>query len=339
MKIAFVLTSLANVGPVIVVKDLISCLPDFYEISVYYLDDIKEVEFRGGVVVKKVGFFERVDLSGYDVVHSHMMRADYFVLLRRLGINFMITTMHSDFKKDLVISHGKIIGKLASALWYFSLFFFDKVVFLTKSQANRYSHIKKSCVIYNGRSIGVVPARVINKKKCDVVLLGACAHVVDRKGFDQVIDLMADNINYPYRFMLVGDGPALDKLKQYARDRGVYDKCEFTGRKSNVVDFIKDFDVYVMTSHSEGMPLALLEAAACGCPIVCSRLPEITEIFSASEISFYDINNIESLHAAVEVVVSSKEEFSRNVNKKFTEKYTDVAMCENYVETYSSKVN
>jgi len=338
MKIAFILTSLANVGPVIVVKDLISELPDTCQVTVFYLDDIVAVTFRPGTIVRKVSFFEKVNLSGFDVVHSHMMRADMFCALRRRQIRKLVTTMHSDFKLDLVISHGRLIGGIAATVWYGCLLTFDKCVFLTRSQMQRYSALRKGAVIYNGRPApqAKMPdvAVEIEFSGREKVVLGTCAHVVKRKGLDQVIDLLAKDKSDRYFFQLVGDGPYLDELKSYAESKGVYDKCEFLGRQSNVYPFLAGFDVYVLTSHSEGMPLALIEAASAQVPIVCSRLPVLQEVFSEDEVSYYEVGDIEDFANAVDRCIAQARVQASRAFARYRDEYTSKAMADQYLKVF-----
>jgi glycosyltransferase involved in cell wall biosynthesis len=337
MKIAFVLTSLANVGPVIVVKDLISELPHDCEVTVFHLDDLVGIKLREGTIIRKISFFENVDFSQFDVVHSHMMRADMFCTLRRRQIRKLVTTMHSDFKRDLVMSHGRLVGGLASAVWYGCLLTFDKCVFLTKTQMRRYPIVRKGAVIYNGRPAPQPTATVTSaetKHISEKIVLGTCAHVVKRKGLDQVIDFLASDASDRYIFRLVGDGPFLEELKSYAMSKGVFEKCEFVGRQTNVYPYLAGFDMYVLTSHSEGMPLALIEAASIQVPIVCSRLPVLQEVFSEDEISYYNVGDIKDFADAVERCAKDAQAQAGRAFMRYREKYTSKAMADQYLDVF-----
>ncbi|MFH4868929.1 glycosyltransferase family 4 protein [Vibrio diabolicus] len=346
MKIAFIVTSLVNKGPIIVVKDIIDNLPFDWEISVYYIDDIVEVEFNKSVkFVKLDSCFKKVDFSEYDIVHSHLLRADLVSFVNRKSIRNSISTMHSDIIKDLQISHGKAFGLMAGIIWERVVSTFSHVAFLTNVQSERYRKVIRSSVIYNGRPkppINLVANSDLENIKStlqDKVILGACANVVKRKGFEQVIDLLYSDEDNKYVFVLVGDGPDLNSLMEYAQEKNVRNRCIFFGKTNNVHEFIVSFDIFIMTSYSEGMPLALLEAASNKVPIVCSSLPVIKEVFSEDEVSFYELGNIASLNNAVNNAVVHSTSLSSNVYIKYLHRYTDTAMSEKYQDLYITLAN
>lgn len=82
------------------------------------------------------------------------------------------------------------------------------------------------------------------------------------------------------RLVLVGGGPLRADLEQHAARLGLADRVRFTGAVPQVAlpDWYRAADVFVLPSHSEGVPNVLLEASACGTPWVASRVGGIPEI-------------------------------------------------------------
>jgi glycosyltransferase involved in cell wall biosynthesis len=80
------------------------------------------------------------------------------------------------------------------------------------------------------------------------------------------------------RFVLVGDGPRRDDLKREAARLGVDGAVVFAGFREDRLRFVRAFDVYAMASLHEGLPLALLEAMALGCPPVATRVGGINAV-------------------------------------------------------------
>ena len=77
---------------------------------------------------------------------------------------------------------------------------------------------------------------------------------------------------------LIGDGPERFNLESLARTIGVADRVVFHGVRRDVPSILPAMDVLVMPSESEGLPLVILEAMACGVTVIASRVGGIPEI-------------------------------------------------------------
>jgi glycosyltransferase involved in cell wall biosynthesis len=78
----------------------------------------------------------------------------------------------------------------------------------------------------------------------------------------------------PARCVLVGDGPLQRELECKAKELGISDNVAFLGFQKNPFKFMARADVFVLSSLYEGfLPLVLMEAMACGCPVVSTRCP------------------------------------------------------------------
>ena len=67
---------------------------------------------------------------------------------------------------------------------------------------------------------------------------------------------------------------------------GVRDRVCIAGYKKNAYQYLPYYDIYVMSSRSEGFPLSLLEAMIYKRNIVCSDIPIFKEILSENEVTF-----------------------------------------------------
>jgi glycosyltransferase involved in cell wall biosynthesis len=79
-------------------------------------------------------------------------------------------------------------------------------------------------------------------------------------------------------FVLVGDGPLRPKLEEQARSLGIEASVRFLGLRSDVADILRDSDVFVRPSLTEGMSLTVLEAMACGLPVVVTPVGGTSEV-------------------------------------------------------------
>lgn len=73
------------------------------------------------------------------------------------------------------------------------------------------------------------------------------------------------------RLVMVGDGPLLTTAQTMAREAGADQAVEFVGRSHEVAKWLQEFDVFVLGSKREGISNTILEAMACGLPVVATR--------------------------------------------------------------------
>jgi glycosyltransferase involved in cell wall biosynthesis len=82
------------------------------------------------------------------------------------------------------------------------------------------------------------------------------------------------------RFLVVGDGPVRTELTRLVRELGIADSVIFAGSRSDVRDLLSLVDVFALTSTTECLPMALLEAMAIGRPAVCTAVGGVPEIIN-----------------------------------------------------------
>lgn len=84
--------------------------------------------------------------------------------------------------------------------------------------------------------------------------------------------------NNQLRLILLGNGPAHQKLRETAEELGVEDAVEFPGLVNNVADYYARADVYVQASRREAMPMSVLEAMAAGLPIIATDVGGLRDV-------------------------------------------------------------
>lgn len=107
-------------------------------------------------------------------------------------------------------------------------------------------------------------------------------NLVPVKAIDVLLRACADPIlaTVRPRLLVVGEGPLRQSLERLAGELGIADRVRFAGSlpQSELARWYRAADVFVLPSHSEGVPNVLLEASACGTPWVASRVGGIPEI-------------------------------------------------------------
>jgi len=85
------------------------------------------------------------------------------------------------------------------------------------------------------------------------------------------------------KLLIVGDGYLRDKLEKSVDNLEVRNKIVFVGFKENVFQFLKEMDIFVFPSRTEGLGIVILEAMASGLPVVASNIGGIPEIVKHNE--------------------------------------------------------
>jgi glycosyltransferase involved in cell wall biosynthesis len=102
-------------------------------------------------------------------------------------------------------------------------------------------------------------------------VLGCVARLTEQKGIKYLIEALSI-LKYVYnsetRAVIVGDGPLSAKLKTLAGKYSVEDRIEWIGAVDDPIEYYKKFDIFVLPSLWEGLPLVLIEAMASGVPVI-----------------------------------------------------------------------
>jgi glycosyltransferase involved in cell wall biosynthesis len=79
------------------------------------------------------------------------------------------------------------------------------------------------------------------------------------------------------QFLIIGDGPRRAELELLTSQLGIADCVHFLGNRADVPELLNLLDVFLLTSHNEANPVSILEAQACGKPVVATQVGSIAE--------------------------------------------------------------
>lgn len=88
------------------------------------------------------------------------------------------------------------------------------------------------------------------------------------------------------RFVIVGDGAERPQLERAAQEPALGDSVLFLGTRSDIPEQLATWDLFALTSHMEANPVSILEALACGVPVVAPRVGSIPETVREGETGF-----------------------------------------------------
>ena len=136
---------------------------------------------------------------------------------------------------------------------------------------------------------GVDVAALERRQPMDLTRLGLPAgrravtcvsRLVPQKGLDLLLHSMGELFTAcpDYDLLLVGDGPDQARLKDLAARRQIAKRVHFAGWQAAIPEILLASDLMILPSRWEGMPNVLLEAMACGRPVMCSAAEGVAEV-------------------------------------------------------------
>lgn len=288
----------------------------------------------------------------YDVIHAHGLAPMLWVYRHKKQIKScanhkikLLTTLHCYCWADFLDSYSPLKGMVMGVLYLFLARQFDSIVCLSKHMMNYYSTFlpkKKLHYAYNTRDIQPIALtaselETLQKFKQKSVLLGMNCVLLKRKGIDVMLQALA---LLPSRFKLfiAGEGKEYNRFKKQSEHLGVASRVFFAGAKKQAHRYLPHYDIYVMPSRTEGFPLSLLEATFYAKPIVCSRLPIITECFSNKEIITFEMPCHEQLAKAI-LHAEKQPDIGVNAHHKFESTFSPTEFYKTYQALYGEEDN
>ena len=142
------------------------------------------------------------------------------------------------------------------------------------------------------------------------------------------------------RLVLVGDGPCRGELEQLAARCNVADSVLFVGEQTNVWPYYAAMDVYINTSHSEGMSQSILEAMACGKPVLATDVGDSRRMVCGTSVCGVVLSEASVAcfsRSLVELTANRSKlaEYAGNARRVYEEQYSLSAMLQGFESYYS----
>ena len=145
-----------------------------------------------------------------------------------------------------------------------------------------------------------------------------------RKGFDLLLNVFSYLKNEPIKLTIFGDGRYKEELLVQKNDLQL-DNVSFFGKVNNPFPFVKQADLFILSSRYEGFPNVLLEAGACGTYSLANNAPGgINEIIQEGiNGEIYDINDAEDFASRIKQILNKshqKEQIIASIESRFSKK-------------------
>ncbi len=138
-------------------------------------------------------------------------------------------------------------------------------------------------VIPNG--VDTTRYRVAENRNWEFPRMLWAGRLVYQKGLDILVEALGDLKNLPWELTIIGDGSYRAALEQQAHQMGIADRIVITGwlDRKEMDRFYQQANLFVFPSRHEGMPNAILEAMACGLPVIASHIAGNEELVLPDE--------------------------------------------------------
>ena len=176
------------------------------------------------------------------------------------------------------------------------------------------------------------------------VSLLSIGRLSEEKGFDLLIRAIAylRKRGVKCNLCIIGEGPQQKSLEHIIRQLDLQDAVLLSGYRNDAFRFIPLFHMYVLSSHTEGLPITVLEAMHMGIPIAATRVGGVPEVLENGDAGFlFSSNEPKTIASELAAIISDQNRRDQIVTKAKSlaaEKYSAVIMASKYENAYRRKV-
>jgi glycosyltransferase involved in cell wall biosynthesis len=293
------------------------------------------------------------------LVHSQAFRADLLcsqithITHDKSGDIPKISTVRQMFPEQYQLDYSRFVGQLMTSLHINALRKFDKIVPVSSAvgdNLHRSFSVNNIEVVKNGVDTALYsPVNDCQKNKLkENLMLPKSARIWVSTGFlserkNPVALILAwqkifYNNNHNH-LVFLGAGP----LEEYCRQICVEtSNIHFVGYVENVSEYLKASDYYISASRGEGFPNSVLEAMACGLPVVLSDIPPHREIVEMDKKvgNLFELDNEKQLLSAINSMLASDTLLHSSACRSLVvEKLSAEAMSVQYQHIYTNLIS
>ncbi|HDN73575.1 MAG TPA: glycosyltransferase [Archaeoglobus sp.] len=282
-----------------------------------------------------------------DIIHTHNTQPFVDGTLGALLSGRRITIVHTDHARDFPDKRRYMFAE-----WLMSHFAYKVVCVSEHTCQNliKYEKIspKKVLTILNGIDGSKFDMEIDREQKKRELglsgydpIIGLGVRLTEQKGITYLLQAMPEVIKHFPNIALViaGEGPLEEDLKKEAELLGIKRHVHFVGPRLDMPELLKLFDLYVLPSLWEGLPMVLLEAMTAGCPIVATNVGGVPAALRHDK-SGVLVPPADPETLGLQIVkllddVDARKRYSENGIKIFHEKFSAENMIQKYEEVYN----
>lgn len=280
-----------------------------------------------------------------DIIHCHQYTPWVYGWLGSLGTDAKVVfTEHGRFHPDKFRLKAMVINPLMA----FTTNAIVAISAATRHALSRYEFIPRPLirVIYNGiheleyNNDDAISVRQNLGIPVGAFVFGTVARLDPVKNQEMMLKAFSVAVKQHSDFwlLLVGDGPDREKLQEKAKGLGIDKRVIFTGFQQYPANYLTAMDVFLLTSHTEGTSMTLLEAMSLGVPAIVTAVGGNPEIVSHGKTGFLVPTNKHELLAESMIELYADPEKVRSMaihcKKIFRSRFSIAPMISSYQTLY-----
>lgn len=185
--------------------------------------------------------------------------------------------------------------------------------------------------------------KIINRNKVQILFVGGLDQAHYFKGLDILLSALAKLSNYAWQLNIIGDGDLKEKYLTNCQKLKIEDNVKFKGRVSeeDLIEHYQNSNFLVLPSINahEAFGLVLIEALACGLPIIASHLAGVRSVFSHKQEGLQvQANSVDDLKNKIEFLFNNPEileEMSYKARQLAILKYDNAKIADDLLDEFS----
>lgn len=315
-----------------------------------YIKRCDELQIPWTFIKKKPG----IDITYYKNLFNTIKKSNADIIFLHSSAYILpagTANLFSSRKKKIIIRETQANHLKNKREWaWLSISFLSaaKIVFLSdefqrevKKKLRRVYNKKKTAVIPNGIDLTVYyPPQKINK---DEVTIGMQSRLTANKDHATLLHAVAllKTQGYNIKLTIAGDGSCKQELLLLTEKLDIGNYVEFAGmlEETDLVNFLHQLTIYVHASFGETMSTAIMQAMACGLPVIASDVPGIQNMIIHNKTGILvPVKNIRSLSGAIKYLMDNKpvaDELGNNAYNFATHNFSSSSMFKKYKELFT----
>ncbi len=282
---------------------------------------------------------ELVRSTNADVLHAHGYKSDLYCYFAAGGTSIpLVATCHTWYDNDVKVWLYGVLDR-------FVLRSFAGVVAVSEEVKQRLLAAgvpsQRIRLIRNGIGVESLHARFHSDRGPEGMLhVGLVGRLSREKGIDIYLRAAARVLTSmpQVQFSVAGDGPDREALQVLIKALGIHDQARLLGRLDDLGGFYRSLDLLVSASRQEGLPMALLEGAASGLPVVATPVGEVPSIVK-DELTGIIVpsEDVEALAEAMRFLLRSPERRSQMgaaARELVVKEFSSNRMAQEHLELY-----